>query len=117
MEKINVNVESKNGLTKLKKAELINIILRKDELEKNLRVELKEAKTELQNIYNVSIWTLFINTLVILYTFNLLDASKSGIQIIEKYSWLSSMKIDILLGADVFSMLLLLSINISFLIS
>lgn len=54
MEKINVNVEPKNGLTKLKKAELINIILRKDELEKNLRVELKEAKTELQNIYNAS---------------------------------------------------------------
>ena len=37
--------------------------------------------------------------------------------IIEKYSWLASMKIDILLGADVFSMLLLLSINISFLIA
>lgn len=54
MEKINVNVEPKNGLTKLKKAELINIILRKDELEKNLRVELKDAKTELQNIYNAS---------------------------------------------------------------
>lgn len=54
MEKIEVNVEPKNGLMKLKKAELINIILRKDELEKNLRVELKEAKTELQNIYNAS---------------------------------------------------------------
>lgn len=54
MEKIEINVEPKNGLTKLKKAELINIILRKDELEKNLRVELKEAKTELQNIYNAS---------------------------------------------------------------
>lgn len=54
MEKIKENVEPKNGLTKLKKAELINIILRKDELEKNLRVELKEAKTELQNIYNAS---------------------------------------------------------------
>lgn len=54
MEKIEINVEPKNGLTKLKKVELINIILRKDELEKNLRVELKEAKTELQNIYNAS---------------------------------------------------------------
>lgn len=54
MEKIEVNVEPKNGLTKLKKAELINIILRKDELEKNLRVELKDSKNELQNIYNAS---------------------------------------------------------------
>ena len=54
MEKIEVNVEPKNGLTKLKKAELINIILRKDELEKALRIEVKNAKTELQNIYNAS---------------------------------------------------------------
>ena len=53
MEKIEVNVEPKNGLTKLKKAELINIILRKDELEKALRIEVKNAKIELQNIYNV----------------------------------------------------------------
>ena len=69
------------------------------------------------NVYNVSIWTLIINTLVILYTFSLLDTSKSGIQIIEKYSWLSSIKLDIILGADIFSMLLVLSINISFLIA
>lgn len=54
MEKIEVNVEPKNGLTKLKKAELINIILRKDELEKALRIEVKNAKNELQNIYNAS---------------------------------------------------------------
>ena len=54
MEKIEVNVEPKNGLTKLKKAELINIILRKDELEKALRIEVKNAKIELQNIYNAS---------------------------------------------------------------
>ena len=54
MEKIEVIVKPENGLTKFKKAELINIILRKDELEKNLRVELKEAKTELQNFNNAS---------------------------------------------------------------
>ena len=54
MEKIEINVEPKNGLTKLKKAELINIILRKDELEKALRIEVKNAKNELQNIYNAS---------------------------------------------------------------
>ena len=54
MEKIEVTVKPENGLTKLKKAELINIILRKDELEKTLRVEVKEAKTELQNIHNAS---------------------------------------------------------------
>ena len=70
-----------------------------------------------ENVYNVSIWTLFINTLVILYSFSLLDTSKTGIQIIEKYSWLSNPKIDLLFGADVFSMLLLLSINLSFLIA
>ena len=69
------------------------------------------------NIYNVSIWTMLLNTFLILYVFSLIDTSKQGIDIVEKYSWLSSPKIDLLLGVDVFSMLLLLSINLSFFIA
>ena len=79
------------------------------------------AKTDknysLGNIYNVSIWTMLLNTILILYVFSLMDTSKQGIEIVEKYTWLTSPKIDILLGVDVFSMLLLLSTNISFLIA
>lgn len=69
------------------------------------------------NVYNVSIWTLSVNTSVILYVFSLFDIEKQGIQIIEKYSWLKYPPIDLLLGADIFSMLLILSVNLSFLIA
>ena len=42
------------------------------------------------NIYNVSIWTMLLNTFLILYVFSLIDTSKQGIDIVEKYSWLAS---------------------------
>ena len=70
-----------------------------------------------KNVYSVSIWSLCINVCVILYVFSLLDINKQGIQIIEKYTWLNNPEIDILLGVDILSMLLLLSTNISFLIA
>ncbi len=69
----------------------------------------------INNIYYVSIWTMIVNTILVLYTFSKMDVNKSGIQIIEKYTWFSFPSTDILLGADIFSMLLLLSINLSFL--
>lgn len=70
-----------------------------------------------KNVYSVSIWTLCLNVCVILYVFSLLDINKQGIQIIEKYSWLKNPETDILLGVDILSMLLLLSVNMSFLIA
>ncbi len=69
------------------------------------------------NVYNVSIWTLGVNTSLILYVFSLFDIEKQGIQIVEKYTWLKIPEIDILFGVDVFSMLLILSVNLSFFIA
>ena len=46
-----------------------------------------------------------------------MNVAKSGIQIIEKYSWFKLPVTDILLGADTFSMLLLLGVNLSFLVA
>lgn len=69
------------------------------------------------NIYNVAIWSLISNVITILYVFSKLDVERSGIQIVEKYSWLKFPPMDILLGTDVFSMLLLLGINFSFLVA
>ncbi len=69
------------------------------------------------NVYNVSIWTLLLNVCLILLIFSYMDETKQSIQIIEKYYWIQQPKIDIFLGVDVFSMLLVLSINLSFLIS
>lgn len=69
------------------------------------------------NVYYVAVWTILINTILILYIFSRMDVAKSGIQIIEKYTWFNLPVTDVLLGADIFSMLLLLGINLSFLIA
>lgn len=67
------------------------------------------------NIHYVSLWTLLINTILVLYIFSHLNINKNGIQIIEKYIWLYTPLTDIVFGVDIFAMLLLLSINLSFL--
>lgn len=71
----------------------------------------------IDNVYRVSIWSIIAELSFLIYTFSFFDAKKNGIQLIEKYHWLDNPKIDILLGADIFSMLLVLSINLSFLIA
>lgn len=69
------------------------------------------------NVYNVAVWTLFMNVITIIYIFSQMDVDRAGIQVVEKYNWLKFPLMDILLGVDVFSMLLLLGINFSFLIA
>lgn len=76
-----------------------------------------EKNYTVNNIYNVAIWILLSTLLMILYTFSFFDVEKNGIQMVEKYNWLEFPPIEILLGADVFSMLLLVSVNLSFFIA
>lgn len=79
---------------------------------------IKEEKSyTTDNIYNVAIWILLTTLSMLLYTFSLFDTEKNGIQIVEKYNWLEFPPIEILLGADVFSMLLLVGVNLSFFIA
>ena len=70
-----------------------------------------------KNIYNVSIWSIVMNIFMVLYIFSKLDETKEELQLIEKYNWLSLPSLDVYLGVDIFSMLLILSLNLSFLIS
>ena len=69
------------------------------------------------NVYNVSIWIALTNIFLILGAFSLMDIEKNGIQLVEKYHWLTEPEINIFLGADIFSMLLLFGVNFSFLIA
>lgn len=66
------------------------------------------------NVYNVTLWTMLPTIGLILYAFSFLDLEKKGIQLVEKYGWLYFPPADILLGVDVFALLLLLSINLAF---
>lgn len=70
-----------------------------------------------ENVYNISIWTMIVNVVLILYTFSYLDLEKTGLQLIEKYNWLKYPPTELFVGVDIFSMLLILSINFSFLIA
>ena len=67
-----------------------------------------------ENVYNISIWTMIVNVVLILYTFSYLDLEKTGLQLIEKYNWLKYPPTELFVGVDIFSMLLILSINFSF---
>ncbi len=71
----------------------------------------------LENGNNVSIWVSIAEIFLILYVYTFFDLEKNSIQLVEKYQWLKEPPIDILLGADNLSMLLLFSINLSFLIA
>ena len=69
------------------------------------------------NVYNIAIWTLFVNVILILYALSHLDIEKSGVQFVEKYNWLKYPFAELFVGADIFSMLLILSINFSFFVA
>jgi NADH-quinone oxidoreductase subunit M len=76
-----------------------------------------DRQEDIHNIHNVAIWILGATLLTTLYTFSLVDIEKNGIQIVEKYNWLEFPPVVILLGADVFSLLLLFGVGLSFFIS
>jgi len=70
-----------------------------------------------QNVYHVAIWVMLANLGLILYTFSMLNLEKTGIQLVEKYPWISFPPVDILLGADTFAMLLIFGVNLAFLLA
>ena len=70
-----------------------------------------------ENVYNVSILSLMLNVGMVLYGFSLFDMQKTGLQLMEKFSWFDFPPVQISLGADIFSLLLILSVNMAFLIA
>lgn len=68
------------------------------------------------NIYNVSLFAVVANMVMIWRIFMLIDTRKEGLQLIEKFDWLTHPNIDIIFGVDVFSLLLIFAVHIAFLI-
>lgn len=75
-----------------------------------------DEKTGGRNVYNVSLFTVIANIVLILRMFSRLDVKSSALQLVERFTWLENPRIDIVLGVDVFSALLLLSIHLAFII-
>ena len=74
-----------------------------------------DEKTKCRNVYTVSQLAVIANIILIFRAISRLDMSQTGLQLVEKFSWLSQPQLSIIFGIDVFSSLLLLAIHIAFL--
>lgn len=69
-----------------------------------------------RNAFNVSVFTIISNIILIWRVFMLLDEKSARLQLIEKFNWLNIPDINIVLGVDVFSLLLILAVHLAVLI-
>ena len=69
-----------------------------------------------RNAFNVAVFTVCANLVLILRIFYNLDISKNGLQLVERFNWLENPKIDIILGADVFSVIIIMAVHLAFII-
>ena len=75
-----------------------------------------DDKTRGRNAFNVSVFAVITNLLVLWRIAALLDISATGLQLTERYDWLENPKISISLGIDVFSLLLIMAVHAAVLI-
>ena len=69
-----------------------------------------------KNALNIGLFTGIVNLILVVRAFLLLKIDSSEIQLIERYSWFKSPNIDLVFGADTFSMLIILALQIAFVI-
>lgn len=76
----------------------------------------EDENTRTHNIYNVSLFAVIANMVMIWRIFMLMDVYKPGFQLIETFNWMDSPNINITFGVDVFSLLMILAIHIAYII-
>ena len=75
-----------------------------------------DDETSRYNVFNVGIFTVIVNLVLIWRVFWIVNVSQPGLQLIEKFNWLETPNIDIIFGIDVFSLLLIGAVHLAFLI-
>lgn len=75
-----------------------------------------ENITAAENTVNVSVWTIVCNILLILLLFSKINVSDDNVRIVQQFDWRIIPQINIMLGTDVFSLILLLGVHLAFLI-
>lgn len=73
-------------------------------------------KTNGRNVYNVCMFTLIANIVLIWRVFMVLDTNNSSLQLVENFDWLAVPKISLSFGVDTFSALMILAVHIAILI-
>lgn len=73
-----------------------------------------EIKTN--NAFNVAIFTVISNIIMLMRMFALIKVDTAGLQLTEKYAWMKNPDINIMLGVDILSLMMLLAIHIAYII-
>ncbi|MBQ8436854.1 MAG: hypothetical protein IJX20_04310, partial [Alphaproteobacteria bacterium] len=60
-----------------------------------------------RNAFHVAFFTVCANLLLIFRVLTNMDLQKLGLQLIERFNWLENPNIDIILGADTFSIVII----------
>lgn len=68
------------------------------------------------NVLNVGSLTVAADIVLILHIFENMNISSKFLQLVEEYVWIENPELKIVLGADVFSMIIILAVNLAFLI-
>ena len=69
-----------------------------------------------RNAFNVCIFTIIANIILIWRIFMILNEKSRALQLLERFNWLSTPDINIVLGVDTFSLLLILAVHLAILI-
>ena len=75
-----------------------------------------EGAVKGRNAFNVCIFTIIANIILIWRIFMILNEKSRELQLLEKFSWLSTPNINIVLGVDTLSLLLILAVHLAVLI-
>ncbi len=76
----------------------------------------EDADGNSRNAFNVAFLSVCANLLLVLRIFSNMDLQENGLQLVERFNWLENPNIDIILGADTFSIVMIMSVHFSFLI-
>ena len=76
----------------------------------------EDKQATLSNVFCVGVFTIFSNLVILWRAALLIDVEKGGWQIVEKFSWLDNPKIELILGIDVFSLMLIAAVHIAVLL-
>ena len=76
-----------------------------------------DDETSRHNVYNVGIFTVVVNLVLIWRIFWVINVSQPGLQLMEKFNWLQTPRIDIIFGIDAFALLMIAAVHLAFLIT
>jgi len=69
-----------------------------------------------RNAFNVCVFSIIANIVMIFRIFMLIDEKKDTLQLLEKFNWLDVPNVNILFGVDIFALLIILAVHLAVLI-